>query len=566
MDSEKNRTFRKLHRKEGPFFGVVVHEKGEILSLRSKPVLSKQKMSISAKVSVLQRPEILDSLNEGILSLDAHGCITQFNAVTPQVLGCPAEVLLGSRLFTGLWAPKPDGSQQHSEKHRPDLMALKTKETQKNILLQFQNPDGRKPWLQTSVIPIFEPRSNQVLRLVVTLTEVTPLKESQENKQKEADYKSWLLDSAGYAMFATDESGQIKLFNKAAQDLLGYIADEVVGKLSVVVLHDFFEIVQKTEQINTDFGLQLSPGFETLKKNVEIHRRSEGEWTLIRKDGLRVPVFISMTKMATSTGELAGYLTIARDITEELRLREDITKKNAALIQASKMVSLANLAGGVAHEINNPLAVMYGKIARVQRLIQSPDYNLDDVLSDLSKMRVTAERIAEIVRGLQSFSRSSSEPSVFQTLSVDEVFRMSLSLCSQLFENHGVQLHVKSTEDLVSVKPQQMAQVILALLSNALDAVRNQPVRWVRLEAMVNGGKVQISITDSGTGIDDKLIDKLMEPFFTTKDIGKGTGLGLSMAKGVVEDHGGVLELDRSSPNTRFTFTVSLVTAAQKSA
>ena len=102
----------------------------------------------------------------------------------------------------------------------------------------------------------------------------------------------------------------------------------------------------------------------------------------------------------------------------------------------------------------------------------------------------------------------------------------------------------------------QVAQVLLNLLSNAYDAVESQVKRWVRISVAARGDEVEIAVTDSGRGIPPKIAPRIMEPFFTTKEIGRGTGLGLSLSKGIAEAHGGRLELDSHSPETRFVLTL----------
>lgn len=128
-----------------------------------------------------------------------------------------------------------------------------------------------------------------------------------------------------------------------------------------------------------------------------------------------------------------------------------------------------------------------------------------------------------------------------------------MDLCAERFRNHSVALEVSSLPEIsIECRSVQLAQVLTNLLNNAFDALILLPRKWVRVGVEASDDVIRIAVTDSGTGIPRHIADKLMLPFFTTKEIGKGTGLGLSISKGIIEDHGGKFWLDRASVNTKF--------------
>jgi C4-dicarboxylate-specific signal transduction histidine kinase len=137
----------------------------------------------------------------------------------------------------------------------------------------------------------------------------------------------------------------------------------------------------------------------------------------------------------------------------------------------------------------------------------------------------------------------------------------TLEICKERFKHHAVDLRVPAVDPglLVSCREVQIGQVLLNLLQNAFDAVMEQPgEKWIRLDARIEDDSVALSVTDSGPGIPPELRTKIMEPFFTTKEVGKGTGLGLSLSQSIVEEHGSKLELTDRGGHPCFSFRLAL--------
>jgi C4-dicarboxylate-specific signal transduction histidine kinase len=187
--------------------------------------------------------------------------------------------------------------------------------------------------------------------------------------------------------------------------------------------------------------------------------------------------------------------------------------------------------------------------------------DLSQIKNDMLRIEDTAERIGKIVSGLRTFTRD-AKMDPLEPARLDKIVEDTLALCQEKFSRTATSLSVTQLPGTeISCRPSQIAQVLLNLLGNACDAIAEQEEKWVRLECAVAEGKVQISITDSGKGIPPAVVNQMMNPFFTTKPVGKGTGLGLSISKGIVEEHGGSLRYDPSSPNTRFVLEFPLAGA-----
>ncbi|GAB4019295.1 MAG: hypothetical protein Fur0010_21160 [Bdellovibrio sp.] len=269
-------------------------------------------------------------------------------------------------------------------------------------------------------------------------------------------------------------------------------------------------------------------------------------------------------------GKVMGFLFIMIDITEVKKLQEDQKLFEARLIEKSKLSLLGEMAGGVAHEINNPLAIIKGTAQILKKSIlnkNSKEIDFGKTERNVEKIIETSERIAKIVKGLRSFSRD-AENDAWENFEVVEVVNDAMALCEEKFKAHGIKFFVEFTSnEKIYGNRVEISQVLVNLISNSYDAIDHHEEKWIKLEVVnIDQQTLAISVTDSGQGIDPSIQVKLMQPFFTTKEIGKGTGLGLSISLGIAKKHGGNLYLDRESKNTRFVFTLACSNSALKSA
>lgn len=235
------------------------------------------------------------------------------------------------------------------------------------------------------------------------------------------------------------------------------------------------------------------------------------------------------------------------------RLEAEVQLK-AQMTHTAKMAALGEMAGGVAHEMNTPLAVLSLILERIDNQIKEGS-NLNEMGPLVKKGQTTVHRMSQIVKGLLTFSKE--DPDLrYIPVAAQELVQDTLILCSERMKRHEIQLKLDfPNEPLIFLgQPTQISQVLLNLLNNAFDAIENSPDKWILVTIKDQSSHVEFSVTDSGSGIRQENREKLFQPFFTTKDIGKGTGLGLSISKGIVESHQGKMYLDGSSDKTRFVF------------
>lgn len=231
-----------------------------------------------------------------------------------------------------------------------------------------------------------------------------------------------------------------------------------------------------------------------------------------------------------------------------------LSQKEENMIANSHLSAISEMAGGIAHEINNPLAIIHGR-AGILRMILSQPGQLDrSALMDIATtIEKTSLRIADIIRGLRHFARDGATDTV-EEVTLNSIIDDVLVFCRERFKAHHIDLQVNlfSKTSKIRCRPVQISQVFLNLINNSFYEIRNFDEKWVRIDVSEFEDCFCIRVSDSGRGIPEHVRRKLFHPFFTTKPIGTGSGIGLSISKGIVESHSGTIELDESAPNTCF--------------
>ena len=249
---------------------------------------------------------------------------------------------------------------------------------------------------------------------------------------------------------------------------------------------------------------------------------------------------------------------INRHLEAQVELRvEEISKKDAMLLNAEKLSSLGEMAAGVAHEINNPLAIIRGRLELINEALANGKTDPDKLAKMIKSATAACDRIVKIVSGLKFFARDGSQD-LEEVVEISFIINETLGFCQERFKGSDVKLHVEASEKSPKIKCQsvQVSQVLLNLLNNAFDAVKGTKDPWVKVIVEEDKEHVHIYVKDSGHGIDKKVAEKIMQPFVTTKKVGEGTGLGLSVSKGIIEEHNGILKLEPEEENTTFHITL----------
>ena len=264
---------------------------------------------------------------------------------------------------------------------------------------------------------------------------------------------------------------------------------------------------------------------------------------------------------------IKARLDLKSKIQELEKINRELRDAQAKLVHTSKMISLGQLVAGVAHELNNPIGFIFSNMTHLRdysnkllKLVETADknpeefqimkkdYELDYIRSDIHKLISSCEdgarRTRDIVLGLRNFSRL--DEAKFTEVDVHEAIDNTLNLISGELKNR-IQIHKEYREiPKISCYASQINQVLMNILSNAAQAIEESGNIWITTQAMrgYNGkDMVSISIQDTGKGMDEATMEKIFDPFFSTKEVGQGTGLGLSISYGIIQNHGGEIQV-----------------------
>ncbi len=343
--------------------------------------------------------------------------------------------------------------------------------------------------------------------------------------------------------YSQDQEGTISFANQSYLDYLRKELHEVVGK-NQRELHshrDFTDSLIQTDQMLIKENLGPSEAYESFLIDGEVHHMRA--W-----------------KIVISENEV---ISIGLDERETLDIEKQLEIEKSRSLEAARLSSLSDMAGGIAHEINNPLSIIKMCIQGIRKNIENKKANLSDsqvrdqINGYLEKTDKTIDRVVQIIRGLRTFAREGTDDP-FEEILLEDLLEETMEFTKLRLNSLGIKLVFDIPQGFtIHARGVLLSQVLLNLLNNSIDALTDQDRKWIKIGAVEAKGRKIIRVTDSGEGIAPKLRKKVFNPFFTTKEPQKGTGLGLSISKGIVEDMGGRFYYDDSSTNTSFVISLA---------
>jgi two-component system, cell cycle sensor histidine kinase and response regulator CckA len=418
--------------------------------------------------------------------------------------------------------------------------------------VRLRRSDGRLIWVRLNVAAERD-EHGQVAYYEGAAEDVTMRCQNEDRLR----FQAQLLSAVGDAVIATDTAGRIEHWNRRAEEIYGWSADEVMGR-------DILEVTVAADDRETAAAL-----FERVLGG----ESWSGEFDVWRRDGTIVPTFVTDSPIYDPLGRVIGIVGVSRDLTAQRSLEHELR-------HAQKMEAVGRLAGGVAHDFNNVLTAIQG---HTQFLLDG----LTDSghLEDARVVQRSAERASQLTQQLLAFSRKQiRQPRV---LDLGDAVRELDSLLRPIL-GEDIILSISAPTGVVRIEADagQLEQVVVNLAVNARDAMPDGGLLNIEVgraghdefndrvrDDVQPGPYAYVEVSDSGSGMDAATMDRLFEPFFTTKPQGRGTGLGLSTVFGIVKQSGGHIsvasQLGEGSAFRAFfprvEFPVSAVTTAPHS-
>ncbi len=342
-------------------------------------------------------------------------------------------------------------------------------------------------------------------------------------------YLRTILHKSDTAIAVIDKNEKFVAWNKGAEKIFGYTEEEVIGKPAEFLLPHSEKFMEELDYIKREVSLTGDV------KLLDTER--------ITKFGKTIPVQLTVTQLPSSDGKSDGRTVIIHDKSQVKQLQQQID-------QSEKLAVIGQLAAGVAHEIGNPLT----SISSLVQLMQRKD-NDEQLSQQLKTIKENIDRISKIVRELVDFSRPPGQDKVL--LPITDVLKTAVGIVKydKRVKNVDFITEMESELPLIKIVPDQLLQVFINILINALDAIKGEGKIEVKTYLEINF--VCIDIRDNGCGMETEIINKIFNPFFTTKDVGKGTGLGLSVSYGIIKKLNGHITV-KSKLNEGTVFTIKL--------
>ncbi|MBN2074056.1 MAG: PAS domain S-box protein [Dehalococcoidales bacterium] len=406
-------------------------------------------------------------------------------------------------------------------------------ENNKEITYDFEMTDenGHKKYCTASIRPVINEK-REAYKIFGIVQDITKQRKAEEALSQSEEMLRLIIDSIPQGIIVTSLEGQLSRVNPSFLEFFGYDSEiEVIGKNALD-----FAVESDRERI-----------LDQVVMAREEKKQKTTEYTALKKDGSSFSAAVSVATLNDSTGKTTGFIGVIVDITERLKMQEQ-------LIVTDRLASVGELAAGIAHELNNPLT---GVVGFSDLLMGRDDIPLN-IREDLNIINREALRASQVARHLLTFARR--HPDEKTPVNVNSIITLVMELRSyeQRVNNIVSRLHLNRHIPDIMGNDFQLQQVFLNIIINAEYFMTEEHGKGILdITSDVVDDKVRITFKDDGPGISQENLTHIFNPFYTTKAVGKGTGLGLSICHGIITEHSGSLTAE-SEPGKGATFIIEL--------
>lgn len=354
-----------------------------------------------------------------------------------------------------------------------------------------------------------------------------------------------IMNSSSYLIIAIDPHGKVILFNPQAEKSLGYTADEVINKTTPAIWHDKNEMIQRAKELSEEFGRTIQPGFDVFVAKALKEGQDTHEWTFIRKDGSRFPALLAASPLYFQEGELAGFVGIIDDLTDQKAAEEKIKQKTADLERSNQ--ALEAFAYAASHDLKAPLRVIDNASKWLQEDLK--DHITGENLENMNLLRSRVKRMERLLDDLLAYSKVGRQ--------MDETYAEKVSgkelmqdITELLAPPPEFTISVSPNFEKITVNRMPLKQIILNLINNAIKHHESK-AGTITVSAEDQSDHYIISVADDGPGIPAEFREEVFKMLRTLKprDQVEGSGMGLAMVKKYIDVFGGKIWIEDNQPH-----------------
>lgn len=510
--------------------------KGNLIGVNSvgQDITGRKQVEENLLKANVETGQLLAAIPSILIGVSPEGVVNKWNVAAEKNLGVRAFEAVGRKLQECGAAWDMDEIMAAISECKAGLSQTRRDE------VQFIRQDGETGYLGVTVIPVFSDFTSETGILLLG-SDVTERKKNQEQLRLAAA----VFQSAIEGIMVTDAEGVIQIVNPAFTAITGYLSEEAMGRRADLL---------KSGRHDAVF-------YKNMWASLTTSGKWEGEIWNRRKNGEVYPEWLTISAIRDEGGGIVRYVSVFRDITDIKRAEQELRKKSEIIAQSEKLAAIGEMVSGVTHELNQPLNHIGITCQLLSKMFRKKDIGADALMGEIKVIEDNVQRAVEIIRNVRDFSRK--ETSDYGPVDVMAAVDNAVKMFGSQLKAHDIVLEtVRPSRSVMAIGSlNRLAQVIVNLISNArhaLDSCKDGREKRITIEVAEQGGSAVIFTRDNGTGIPGNILSEIFNPFFTTKAPGEGTGLGLSISFKIIQEFGGILEVDSTEEGKGTTMKISL--------